>query len=94
VRIAKAVREGRYGKAKALRWLLTHSYYARLLAVKRVTSDKGKKTPGIIDKCSRVFRQGIAFEMPEPCALKGASTVLRELGAGNSPRLLDFLNSR
>jgi RNA-directed DNA polymerase len=45
--IAKAVRERRFGKAKALQWLLTHSYFAKLLAVKRVTSNKGKKTPGI-----------------------------------------------
>ncbi len=27
--------------------LLTHSFYAKLLAVKRVTSNKGKKTPGV-----------------------------------------------
>ena len=47
MRIAKAVREGRFGKAKALQWLLTHSYFAKLPAVKRVTSNKGKKTPGI-----------------------------------------------
>lgn len=47
MRIAKAVREGRFRKAKALQWLLTHSYFAKLLAVKRVTSNKGKKTPGI-----------------------------------------------
>ena len=47
VRIAEAVNEGRYGKAKALQWLLTKSHYAKLLAVKRVTSSKGSKTPGI-----------------------------------------------
>ena len=47
IRIAKAVSEGRPGKAKALQWLLTHSYYAKLLAVKRVTSNKGRKTPGV-----------------------------------------------
>lgn len=46
-RIAKAVREGRYNKAKSLQWILTHSYYAKLLAVKRVVSNKGKKTPGV-----------------------------------------------
>ena len=37
MRIAKAIREGRHGKAKALQWLLTHSFYAKLKAVKRVT---------------------------------------------------------
>ena len=47
MRIAKAFREGKLGKVKALQWLLTHSYYAKLLAVKRVTSNKGAKTPGI-----------------------------------------------
>jgi len=47
VRIAKAVEEKRYGKAKALQWLLTHSWAAKLLAVRRVTTNKGKKTPGI-----------------------------------------------
>lgn len=47
MRIAKAVREKRYGKARALQWLLTHSFSAKLLAVKRVTQSSGAKTPGI-----------------------------------------------
>jgi RNA-directed DNA polymerase len=47
LRIAKAIREGKRGKAKALQWLLTHSYGAKLLAVKRVTGNKGKGTPGV-----------------------------------------------
>jgi len=47
MRIAKATREGKYGKVKALQWILTHSFYAKLLAVKRVTSNKGSKTAGI-----------------------------------------------
>jgi len=34
-RIVKATQEGRHGKAKALQWLLTHSFYGRALAVKR-----------------------------------------------------------
>lgn len=46
-RIAKAFREEHYGKAKALQWTLTHSFYARLLAVKRVTQNRGAKTPGV-----------------------------------------------
>ena len=37
VRIAKAVKEGKHGKVKALQWILTHSYFAKLLAVKRGT---------------------------------------------------------
>jgi RNA-directed DNA polymerase len=47
MRIAKAVKENRWNKVKALQHLLTHSFNAKLLAVKRVTSNKGKKTPGI-----------------------------------------------
>jgi RNA-directed DNA polymerase len=47
MRIAKAIREGKCGKAKALQWLLTHSYAAKLLAVKRVTENKGRRTPGV-----------------------------------------------
>ena len=47
LRIAKAIKIGRYGKAKALQWILTHSFFAKLLAVKRVTQNTGKRTPGI-----------------------------------------------
>lgn len=47
MRIAKAIKEQRHGKAKALQWVLTHSYSAKLLAVKRVTSSSGGKTAGI-----------------------------------------------
>jgi len=47
VRIAKAVRENRWNKVKALQYLISRSFYAKQLAVKRVTSNKGKKTPGV-----------------------------------------------
>lgn len=50
LRIAKAVREERFNKARALQWLLTHSLEAKLLAVKRVTSSRGAKTPGVDGK--------------------------------------------
>ncbi len=46
-RIAKAIREGKHGKAKSLQWILTHSFHAKLWAVKRVTENKGKRTPGV-----------------------------------------------
>ena len=46
-RIAKAISEGKHGRAKALQWILTHSLAAKLLAVKRVTENKGKNTPGV-----------------------------------------------
>ena len=47
MRIAKAVQAGKRGKVKALQRILTRSFYAKLLAVKRVTSNKGKKTSGV-----------------------------------------------
>jgi RNA-directed DNA polymerase len=47
IRIAKAVRERRWGKVKALQRLLTHSHSAKLLAVKRVTHNRGRNTPGV-----------------------------------------------
>ena len=47
MRIAKAVREKKYGKAKALQWILTRSFYAKLSAIKRISQNKGSKTPGI-----------------------------------------------
>jgi len=34
-------------QVKALQWLLTHSFYGRALAVRRVTHNRGKNTPGV-----------------------------------------------
>lgn len=47
MRIAKAVKEGKHCKVKSLQWMLTHSFYAKVLAVKRVTENKGKTTSGV-----------------------------------------------
>ncbi len=47
MRIAKAERDGKKGKVKALQRLLTCSFYAKCLAVKRVVINKGAKTPGV-----------------------------------------------
>ena len=47
MRIAKAVREQRWGKVKALQWLFTHAYSAKCLAVRRVVQNAGKKTAGV-----------------------------------------------
>ena len=33
MRIVKAQKEGHYSKVKSLQWLLTHSFYAKALAV-------------------------------------------------------------
>ena len=87
-RIVKATQEGRHNRAKALQWLLTHSYSGKVLAVKRVTGNKGKNISMQENKVwNRVSLD--AFERLEPCALKGASTVLRGLGTGNRARLPD-----
>lgn len=47
VRIVKATKEGRWGRVKALQHLLTHSFSGRALAVRRVTGNRGRRTPGV-----------------------------------------------
>ena len=59
MRIAKAVREKKWGKVKSLQWILTHSYHAKLLAVKRVSQSSGAKTPGIDGVLWRTAEQKI-----------------------------------
>ena len=46
-RITKAVKQGKWYLVKRLQYLLTNSHYAKLLAVRRVTQNKGKRTAGI-----------------------------------------------
>lgn len=46
VRIAKAQKEGRHNKVTALQHLLVTSFEAKGLAVRKVTSNKGKRTAG------------------------------------------------
>jgi len=55
-RIVKATQESRWGKVKSLQWLLTHSFSGKAIAVKRVTENKGKKTPGV---------DGVTWTAPE-----------------------------
>ena len=55
-RIVKATQAGRWGKVQALQRLLTHSFSAKVLAVKRVTENQGKRTPGV---------DGVIWETPE-----------------------------
>jgi len=43
----KAVQEGRWGKVKALVYLLTHSFSGRAAAILRVTTNPGANTPGV-----------------------------------------------
>src|SRR5437667_3982007 len=46
-RIVKATQEKRWGKVKALQRLLTHSFSGKALAVRRVTDNQRKHTPGV-----------------------------------------------
>ena len=57
VRIAKAIKSGSLRKASTLQWLLTHSRAARLLAVWRVTTNRGAQTPGVDNVVWRTSRQ-------------------------------------
>ena len=57
MRIAKAMREKRFGKVKALQRLLSHSFYGKCRAVKRVIENKGSKCPGIDGIVWRTKRQ-------------------------------------
>jgi RNA-directed DNA polymerase len=46
-RIVKAVRQKKWHLVKRLQYLLTNSFHAKLLAVKKVTQNRGKRTAGI-----------------------------------------------
>lgn len=46
-RIVKATQAGRWNKVKALQRLLTCSFSGKALAVKRVTENRGRHTPGV-----------------------------------------------
>jgi RNA-directed DNA polymerase len=73
-RIVKATREGRWGKVKALVYLLTHSFSGRALAILRVVSNSGAKTPGV---------DGIIWNTPE--AKSNAFNNLRRHGYQPQP---------
>src|SRR4051794_3634043 len=68
-RIVKAVREGKWHKVKALVYLLTHSFGGRAMAILRVVSNSGAKTPGV---------DGIIWKTPE--AKTAAFNTLRRHG--------------
>ncbi len=46
-RIVKAIQASRWGKVRALVYLLTHSYSGRAAAILRVTTSAGATTPGV-----------------------------------------------
>jgi RNA-directed DNA polymerase len=73
-RIVKAVREGRWNKVKALVYLLTHSFSGRALAILRVISNSGARTPGV---------DGILWNTPE--AKSAAFQTLRRHGYRPQP---------
>ncbi len=56
VRIVKATQAGRWGQVNSLQRLLVRSYSARALAVRRVTENEGKRTPGV---------DGVLWNTPE-----------------------------
>jgi RNA-directed DNA polymerase len=47
IRITKAVTECKWYLVKRLQYLLTHSYYAKLLATRKPTQNTGKRTAGV-----------------------------------------------
>lgn len=46
-RIVKATQESKWHKVRSLQRLLTHSFSGKALAVRRVTENQGKRTPGV-----------------------------------------------
>ena len=73
-RIVKAVRAGRWNKVKALVYLLTHSFSGRALAILRVVSNSGARTPGV---------DGVLWNTPE--AKSAAFSALRRHGYQPQP---------
>lgn len=57
IRIAKAVKENKFGKVKSLQRLLTTSFSAKIMAVRKVTQNKGKNTPGVDGKTANSPKQ-------------------------------------
>ncbi|MEG2018807.1 MAG: reverse transcriptase domain-containing protein, partial [Clostridium sp.] len=62
-RIVKASLNKNWKLIKDLQRLLVNSYYAKLLAVKRVTSNKGKKTPGVDNVIIRTSKEKYELAM-------------------------------
>ena len=98
VRIVKATQEGRWGKMKALQHLLTHSYSGKCIAVRRVTENRGKNTPGVA--CHwQIHSQSLSvvnprpeedvFERLEPDEVKISRPVLRGGGGDDVASLPD-----
>lgn len=47
VRIAKAAKEKQWRKVKQLQRMLVHSFFAKAIAIKRITENRGRRTAGV-----------------------------------------------
>jgi RNA-directed DNA polymerase len=78
-RIVKAMKAGQKRKVRALQYILARSLSARALAVKRVTTNRGKNTPGVDgevwdtphQKAQAVERLRTRSYRPQPLRRKG-----------------------
>lgn len=97
MRIVKAQKEDRHNKVKCLQWLLTHSFSAKALAVRRVTENQGKKTSGVdkelwttpkskYNAISRLKRKDYASLPLKRTHIKKSNGKLRPLGI---PSMID-----
>jgi RNA-directed DNA polymerase len=92
IRIAKATRDQDWRRVKALQRFLVNSFSAKALAVKRVTENDGKRTPGVDGeiwsspgaKCQAIQRLGSRGLRPQPLRRvyipKRGSDKMRPLG--------------
>ena len=85
-RLAKATQEGNGRKVKALQRMLTRSFSAKALAVKRVTENQGKKTAGVDGELWDTPQVKVAAiaqlkkqRYPKPCHY-GGSTFQNRMG--------------
>ena len=91
-RIVKAVREGRWNKVKSLVYLLTHSFSGRALAILRVISNWGAKTPGVdgvtwntLEAKSAAFRSGVSQQSPSTPGVDAPGLVVTRRMAAARP---------
>jgi hypothetical protein len=76
-RIVKAGGEGRWSKVRCLQHLLTHSYSGKRLAVKRVTTNRGKRTPGVDGEIHQGIEQRRPGRRPDEVTEQGLTTHAR-----------------
>ena len=75
IRIVQAEPEGKRRNVRALQHLLTRSWSGRAVAVKRVTTNRGKRTPGV---------EHVTWDTPEQKAQAVAD--LQQQSGGSLPR--------